>query len=170
MGFVGRGLWILEVSMCWRKASGGSIPAHPWLPPLCFQDWVTQFLPSPLLVSITEQVNVNIYLYIAISMYASQEVIVESWRALSIVTNQQSISGLSVANLKHRKQQKIMSYISLCSSSPVSSIGMKVVAGHRAGGILKNIFKSIHSLHSRCSWSFSSVFILVKKELFVILK
>jgi len=96
-----------------------------------------------LLVSITEQVNVNIYLYIAISMYASQE----SWRALSVVTNQQSISVLSVANLKHAKQQNITSYISLCSSSPMSSTGMKVDTVHRAGGILKDIFKK-HSLSS----------------------
>lgn len=37
--------------------------------------------------------------------------------------------------LKHTKQQKIMSYISLSSCSPVSSVGMKAVTGHRAGGI-----------------------------------
>lgn len=49
--------------------------------------------------------------------------------------------------LKHTKQQKIMSYISLCSCSPVSSVGMKAVTGHRAGGILKDIFQK-HSSSS----------------------
>lgn len=79
----------------------GALFQHIFMPSLCFQDWVAQFLPSPLLVFITDQLSVSIYLYIAISIYASQEVILESWRALSIVTNQQSSSVFSVGDLKH---------------------------------------------------------------------
>lgn len=118
------GLCILEVSMCWGKAPGNFISEHPWLPSLCFQEWSLSSFPLHCQYLLLSSANVRIYLHIAIFL---------------------------VASLKHRE----ISYILSCVAVALwSSIGMKVVTAHGARGILKDIFKSIHSLHLRCTWSF----------------
>lgn len=141
MGFVGRGLLILDVSTCWRKACG-TVPAHPCLSPQCFQDWVSQFLPSPLPVSITEQVNINLSVHSNFRVCSSRRNYGKLEGTQHCYKSATYFSPLSDQLFKHTKQQKITSCIGLCSSSPVSSIGVKVVTGHGAGQSLKATFKS----------------------------
>lgn len=122
-----------KLGLCWQRAlypggicvlKEGSWGLHSSVSLAAFSVFpgvVIQFLPSPLPISVTEQ-----------------------GRCQNLSARGHFLGG-------QLKTYRNVIYFILCGSSPVSSIGMEVVTGHRAGGILKDIFRSIHSLHLRCS-------------------